>query len=75
MFLHGRLVEILGLPFNNLQGVVGAFPQAGPQAVAIFFGRQSGLAVDDLDGPFGAGGHALAAAVATVGVDFNNFAS
>ena len=73
MFLDGVFVEILGLPFDDVQGVIGAFPQAGPQAVAIFFGGQGGLAVYDLDGAFGAGGDAQAATVATFGVDFNYF--
>jgi hypothetical protein len=47
--------------------------EAGPQSVTEVVGDQPGLAVDDLNGAFGAAGNAFAAAVALVFVDFYDF--
>jgi hypothetical protein len=69
---HRRFVEILGFALDDLQGVLGAFADAGAQAVAQVVGNHFGLAVDDLQGPFGAGDHAVAASVAAFFIDFND---
>lgn len=66
--LGGLPVEFVRLPLLHGDGSLGALPQAGPQPVAIDIAYQAGLAVDYLDGPLGAGGHAEAAAGAFVRV-------
>jgi hypothetical protein len=50
-----------------------AFSQAGTEAVAVCIAYESGLTVADLDGPFGAGRNALAAAVALLLIDSDYF--
>lgn len=46
-----RFVEIIRLPLDDLERILGAFSQTGAKAVAVLFRRQAGLAVDDLDRP------------------------
>jgi hypothetical protein len=72
---RGRTHEGFGFPFFDDQSPLGAFPQAGPQAIAKLVGQQPGLAVHDLDGPFRTGGDAEAAAVTFFLVDTDNGAS
>jgi hypothetical protein len=46
MFFHRLLIKIICLPFNNPQGILGAFPKACAQTVAILVGYQAGLAIN-----------------------------
>ena len=73
MMCHRQLIKLIGLALFDTDGVHRAFAQTGPQSVAQVLGRQHRLAVDDGDGPFGAGGYSLAAAVAFIRIDFYNF--
>jgi len=65
----GLLIKDIGLSFNHVDGPLGTLPEAGPQAVAVGFTDQPCLAVDDLESPFGASGHAKPAAVTFLLVD------
>jgi len=73
VLFHRSLVKGVGIALLDADGILGAFTQAGPQAVAEVIGSQHRLAVDDLDGPLGAGGNTQAATVALVRVDLHNF--
>ena len=74
--LHGRfLVEIVGLAFDDVQGVLGAMPDAGPEPVTKHIPHDLGLAVDDGQSALGASRHALAAACALFFVYFDNLAN
>jgi hypothetical protein len=72
MLFHGFLVEVIGHPFDHMEGVIRAVSQAGPQAVAEFIGHDPGFSVHDLQGALGAGGNAEPAAVAFVFIDLND---
>jgi len=63
-------VEIIRFPLHDPERVPGAFPETGAQAVAVFFRRQAGLSVYNLNRPFCAGGHTLSASVAFVFIYF-----
>ena len=73
MLFHGGLVELVRFALLDGDGVHGALTQAGPQAVAEVVGGQHRLAVDDGDGPLGAGGYAVPAAVTFIRVDLYDF--
>jgi hypothetical protein len=74
VFFHGLLVEFGGGALLDEDGVLGAVAEAGAETVAEVVGQKSGLAVDDPDRPFGAGGYAEAAAVALVFIYFYDVA-
>ena len=59
----------LGFALLDMDGAQRAGADAGAQAVAEEVGDQAGLAVDELQGAFGAIGQALAAAVADLVVN------
>ena len=68
--LHGGFfVERHRLPLDDRNGIVRTFAQAGPQPVAEQIGDEFRFAIDDLDGPFGTGGHTEPASVALLFID------
>jgi hypothetical protein len=73
VLFNGRLIEIIGIPLDDGDGVLGTVTEAGTETVAEVIGSKSRLAVDDGDGPFGAGRHAQSAAVAFFFVNLDNF--
>ena len=66
MMLYCFFVEIIGFPFYHVEGIVRALSEAGAKTVALLFCRQAGLAINNLNGPLGAGRHTLSAAVAFI---------
>ncbi len=68
----GRTHKLFRLPVFNGQGPLGTLPQAGSQAVTKTVCQQLRLAVDDLNGPFGARRHAHSAAVTLILIYPNN---
>jgi len=54
---------------------LGAFAQTSAQAVTILILNQAGFTVNDLDGPFSAGGNAQAATVAFFLVNLDNLSN
>ena len=75
MIGYGLFIKVLGFPFHNPESPGRAFAQAGAQAVAVFFGHQTGLSVHKLNGALSAGRHALTATVTEFIIDFNNFST
>jgi hypothetical protein len=72
--LHGRfLVKIVCFALDDVQGVLRAMPDAGPEPVTKHVSYNLGLAVDDGQSAFGASSHALAAARALFFVYLNDF--
>jgi hypothetical protein len=69
---HGLRIECFRFALHHVEGSLGAFPKTGAKAVAVDFGYQAGLPINDLKGAFGAGNHALAASVAPFFVDFDD---
>jgi hypothetical protein len=68
-----RLVKVLGLTFDHLEGARRAFSQAGSQSVAILFRHQTGLPIHYLQSSFRTGGDALTTTVAELGIDLDYF--
>jgi hypothetical protein len=66
VFCHRLLVELLGLPLDDRDGVLGAFTQAGAQPIAEVVGGEDRLAVNDPYGPFGAGRDTEPASVTSI---------
>jgi len=64
MFFHGLFIKVIGFPFHHVKGILRAFPETGAETVAVFFRRQAGLAINDLNGSLGARRNTLSAAVA-----------
>jgi hypothetical protein len=73
MFMDGRLVEILGFPLLDDNGLLGTFTQASPEAVTIPAINEACLSFDDLKGPFGTLGDTEATAITSLFIDFNDF--
>jgi hypothetical protein len=73
MFFRGQLVEVLDHCIHNFERPLRTFAEAGPEAVAVLLRDQSGLTVDDPDGPFGARRDTETAAVAFFLIDFYDF--
>ncbi len=63
---NSLLIKIVGLPHNNFQRVLRALADAVAQAVAESIGNHPRLAFNNGDGAFGAGAHAVAAAIAAL---------
>jgi len=70
--IDGGLVEVVGGSLFDGDGVLGAVAYAFAEAVAVGVADEFCFAVDDGEGAFGAGGDALAAAVAFFFVDFDD---
>jgi hypothetical protein len=73
MLFHCGLIKFIRLALFYGDGVHRAVAQTGAQSVTEIIGCQHRLAVNDLDGPFGAGWDALSAAVAFIRIDSNYF--
>jgi hypothetical protein len=69
---HGLLIEILRLPFDDPEGIIGTFAKTGPESIAVLFRDQSYLPVHNLEGSLGARGHTHRAAIAFFFVDLND---
>jgi hypothetical protein len=70
---NGVLIEGIGVTFDYPDGILGALPQAGSEPVAEVVGGKSCLAVHNCYGPFGTGGNAETAAIASVFIDLYDF--
>ena len=73
VLIDGDFVELVGLALFDGDGILRAVAEACPKPVAEILGHQFRLAVDDLDGAFGTGGHTAAAAVAFIFIDLDDF--
>jgi len=71
---HQLLAERICLAFDDADRVSRALAQAGPQAVAVGFGHEPGLAVADFDCSLGTSRHALPAAVTLLFVNYDDLA-
>jgi hypothetical protein len=72
-FLDGFFVKLIRLALHNRKCILGAFAQAGSQAVAIYVRNHPGFAIYDFKGSLGAGRNAIPAAITEVFVNFNYF--
>ena len=73
VLLNRLLVELIRIPLDDPDGVLGTVAEAGPEAVAEVVGGEDRLAVHDADGALGADRDAEAAAVALLFVDLYDF--
>jgi hypothetical protein len=73
MRFRGMYVKGFNVGLDNGQGVLGAFSEAGAEAVAVLLGHEPGLSVGNPDGALGAGGDAEAATVAFFFIDPDDF--
>jgi hypothetical protein len=69
MFFHGGFIEFIGIPLNDLYGILGTLAEACTQTVAKVVCVQHCLAIDELDGALGTGRNAEAAAVTFIRID------
>jgi hypothetical protein len=67
------LFEIIRFAFYNLERLQGAFPDAGTEAVAVFFRSKARLTVYNPDRAFHTGRDALRAAIAFLFINIDNF--
>jgi hypothetical protein len=70
---YGRFVKCFDFSIHDPEGAGGAVADACAQSVAVLFGNQTGLPVDDLQGAFFASGNALAASITQILIDFDDF--
>jgi hypothetical protein len=73
MLLDGMLIEFVRITVHDSKGIVGTLAQTGTEAVAVHFGHELRLSIDNLQRAFCAGWHALAAAITQVFIDLYNF--
>jgi hypothetical protein len=70
---HRLLVKFFCLTLLNHECSLGAFSQAGAEAIAVLLADQFCLAVNYLQGSFGTGRHAEAAAIALIFINPDYF--
>jgi hypothetical protein len=73
VLFNRRLIKLLSIPLDDGDGILRAVAETGAETIAEIISREPGLAVDNSDGPFGAGRHAHSAAVAFFFVNLDNF--
>jgi hypothetical protein len=73
MRFHGLQIKGVRIRLDDGQGVLGTFPEAGAEAVAVLFGHQPGLSTRDFNGALGAGGDAQAATIAFFFINPDDF--
>jgi hypothetical protein len=71
--VYGLFIIFICPALNELKGTFGAIPKTGAKPITIFIANNLGLAVNDLNGPLGAGGYAITAAIALFLVYLYNF--
>ena len=73
MELRCLLIELLRGSLLNGDGSLGAFPEAGTEAITICLANEFRLAINNLQGPLSAGGYTDTAAVTFLFVDSYDF--
>jgi hypothetical protein len=73
MPIYSFRVKVLGFSFNNTDGILRAFSQAGSQSITVFLADQPGLPIDQGQGPFGTGLDAGPAAIAFILINSDYF--
>jgi hypothetical protein len=72
MLFYGVLVEILRLPFDDLEGILGALSQTGPQPITELLSDEPGFPVYDLYSALGTGRNTYPTAITCCFVDFDD---
>jgi hypothetical protein len=61
--VYSFFIIFVSLTFNELKRAARTITKTGTKSITIFIANDLCLAVNDLNGPFGTGGHAITTAI------------